>query len=48
VLVAAANVPENLSDEELEALQKEFAALKEHADRKLHRIREHRSKRGKP
>lgn len=37
---------ENLSDEELDALQTEFAALRERADHKLHKIEEHRKHRG--
>ncbi len=36
---------EHLSDEELDALQQEFARLREHAERKLHSIQEHRSRR---
>jgi low affinity Fe/Cu permease len=34
---------ESLSDEELDELQQEFARLREHADRKLHTIQEHRT-----
>jgi low affinity Fe/Cu permease len=36
---------EDLSDEDLERLQKEFAALREHADQKLHTIQAHKSRR---
>jgi low affinity Fe/Cu permease len=36
---------ENLSDEDLDALEKEFAELREHADSKLHKIQEHKSRR---
>lgn len=36
---------ENLTDQELDALQHEFAQLREHAERKLHTIQEHRSHR---
>ena len=38
---------EDLSDEDLDRLQKEFAALREHADHKLHTIQAHKSRRGK-
>jgi low affinity Fe/Cu permease len=37
---------ENLSDEELEKLQVEFAAVHERAERRLRSIQEHRSRRG--
>jgi hypothetical protein len=36
---------EDLSDQDLDALQQEFARLREHAEQKLHTIQEHRSKR---
>jgi low affinity Fe/Cu permease len=36
---------ENLSDEELDRLQKQFAELRQHADRKLQRIEENRKRR---
>lgn len=36
---------EDLSDEDLDALQHEFARLREHAERRLHTIQEHRSRR---
>jgi low affinity Fe/Cu permease len=36
---------ENLSDEELDKLQDEFARLREQAEAKLHTIEEHRSRR---
>jgi low affinity Fe/Cu permease len=36
---------ENLSDEELDTLQREFARLREHAEQRLHTIQEHRSRR---
>ena len=36
---------ENLSDEELDVLQKEFAQIREHADHKFHKIEEHRRRR---
>jgi low affinity Fe/Cu permease len=38
---------EDLSDEELDALQKEFAQIREHADHKFHKIEEHRRRRRK-
>jgi hypothetical protein len=34
-----------MSDEDLDRLQREFTRLREHADSKLHRIQEHRTKR---
>ena len=34
-----------LSDEELDSLQDEFTRLREHAESRLHSIREHRSRR---
>jgi low affinity Fe/Cu permease len=37
---------ENLSDQELDALQQEFARLREHAEQKLHTIQEHKTRRG--
>jgi low affinity Fe/Cu permease len=37
---------EDLSDEDLDRLQKEFARLREHAEHKLHAIQEHKSRRG--
>jgi low affinity Fe/Cu permease len=36
---------ENLSDEDLDRLQQEFANIREHAEHKLHTIQEHRSRR---
>ena len=36
---------ENLSDEELDTLQQEFARLREQADNKVHTIQEHRKRR---
>jgi low affinity Fe/Cu permease len=36
---------ENLSDEDLDGLQQEFARLREHAEHKLHTIEEHRTRR---
>jgi low affinity Fe/Cu permease len=36
---------ENLSDEELDALQEEFAQLRERADHKFHKIEEHKRRR---
>jgi low affinity Fe/Cu permease len=36
---------EDLSDEDLDELQREFARLREHADHKLSRIEEHRNRR---
>jgi low affinity Fe/Cu permease len=36
---------ETLSDEELDSLQDEFTRLREHAESRLHSIREHRSRR---
>jgi low affinity Fe/Cu permease len=36
---------ENLSDEDLDVLQKEFAQIREHADHKVHRIQEHKRRR---
>jgi low affinity Fe/Cu permease len=36
---------ENMSDEDLDALQKEFARLREHADHKLNKIEEHKRRR---
>ena len=36
---------EELSDEELDALHAEFTRLREHAEHKLHAIREHQTKR---
>jgi low affinity Fe/Cu permease len=37
---------EHLSEEDLDALEREFARLREDAEHKLHRIREHRTRRG--
>ena len=39
---------EDLSDADLDALQHEFARLREHAERKLHTIQEHRNRRRQP
>jgi hypothetical protein len=39
---------ESLSDEDLDSLQDEFTRLRELAERKLHRIQEHRNRRRKP
>jgi low affinity Fe/Cu permease len=39
---------EDLSDEELDALQQEFVRVREHAEQRLHTIQEHRSKRHRP
>jgi low affinity Fe/Cu permease len=39
---------EDLSEEDLDALQHEFTRLREHAERKLHTIQEHRSRRREP
>jgi low affinity Fe/Cu permease len=36
---------EELSDEDLDEMQREFTRLREHAERKLHSIEEHRSRR---
>jgi low affinity Fe/Cu permease len=39
---------EDLSDEDLDALQQEFARLREHAEHKLHTIHEHKKRRADP
>jgi low affinity Fe/Cu permease len=39
---------ENLSDEELDSLQQEFAKVREHAENKLHNIQEHKRRRHGP
>ncbi|HWR54356.1 MAG TPA: low affinity iron permease family protein [Bryobacteraceae bacterium] len=36
---------EDLSDNDLDALQSEFTRVREHAEQKLHKIQEHRSRR---
>jgi low affinity Fe/Cu permease len=36
---------EDLTDEDLDELQQEFARLREHADQRLHTIQEHKSRR---